>query len=71
MLHPVTQAYRQLLRQMVADGKDHWAQGAFTAATIEASVMLNAKALGKLEVLEGLAELDFQGFEESFNERAS
>jgi hypothetical protein len=40
---------------------ENWGSGAYTASTIEATAMLNAEALGRLDAIKRLVELDYEG----------
>lgn len=59
-LHPATQALKQVLRVWVAETKDQWAAGTFTDMSQFGTAILNAKAIGHVELCERVLGLDFE-----------
>ncbi len=57
---PTTQALRRFLASELASLKDQWANGAFTADSVERLALLQANAIGQCEVLQRLLDLDSQ-----------
>ena len=66
--HPVSKAYRHLLRQWREGIKDQWALGNFTSKTMEESVILNSEAIGQVNNLERLIELEYAEFIEGLSD---
>lgn len=56
--HPVTQKLFQFLRARKEGLKEQWASGRFTDVQRYGSAILNAKAIGQVELLDRLLELD-------------
>lgn len=56
--HPVTVRLNRYLHQQRELLKEQWANGAFTAATSEQTVLLTANAVGQCEVLSTLLTLE-------------
>lgn len=63
-MHPVSQEYRRLLRNWREGIKEQWALGNFTAKSIEESVILNSEAVGQINNLDKLIELEYEEFSE-------
>jgi hypothetical protein len=55
--HPVTKEYFKMMKQLREELLEQWANSNFTAETSEGTAQLNAKALGKVQLLDEL--LDF------------
>lgn len=62
--HPVTKAVRKMLGKVVADHQEAWASGDFTAATIDAAIQMNAKAIGYTQALQYVLSLSHAEYEE-------
>ena len=62
--HPVTQEFRELLRNWREDLKAQWEQGNFVGTSWEVTALANAEALGQVNMLKKLLELDAQQLEE-------
>lgn len=60
LLHPATQVLKQVLRAWVEERKDLWASGAFTDMSQFGTAILNAKAIGAVELCERVLGLDFE-----------
>lgn len=59
MQHPGTKALNEWLDEEREDLKEQWASGLFTDQSQYATAILNAKAIGKLEAFELIAELNY------------
>lgn len=58
--HPTTGALKRFLAEELASLKNQWANGAFTADSVERLALLQANAIGQCEVLQKLLDLDIQ-----------
>jgi hypothetical protein len=47
--------------------KEAWSNGVYTAETIEGTIQLNAKALGKAEILEDLINITYEDLLENLD----
>lgn len=68
--NPVTRAFRNCLRAQVEQAMRAWADGCFTTDTQAGTVQLNANALGRVQAVEGVLELDLEQLNESSEEAA-
>jgi hypothetical protein len=57
--HPVTIQLNRWLRQQVQQTQTQWASGNFTAESAHATVQLNAQAIGRVQTLQELLDLEF------------
>lgn len=62
--HQVTKEWFKYLKRLREDVKEAWSNGVFTGESSEATAQLNAKALGKIQMLSDLIESDFLTEEE-------
>ena len=60
LAHPVTVRLNRYLRQQRQELMEQWAQGNFTSDRGEATLQLNANAIGQCEVLSSIIDLEFQ-----------
>ena len=56
--HPVTQAFRKYLSNNIRDFQEGWSNGAFTGATSDETIQLNSKAIGQIQILQNILEID-------------
>lgn len=64
---PETRLVYQLMRRWKADLADQWAGGVFQKDTSEATAEANAAALGQIEILDRLLNLEAEQLEEALN----
>ena len=57
-LHPVSKAVWEFLINLHKESLESWGSGAYTADTAEATAILNAEALGRVDAIKRLLELD-------------
>lgn len=50
--HPVTQAFKEILRESVQEAKDTWARRGYVGESLEQTALMNATALGGVEALQ-------------------
>jgi len=62
LVHPVTQSYRLWLEELVEEAKEAWARGSFTASDGTGTLQLNAEALGRVDAVQQLIDLDYEEF---------
>lgn len=62
-LHPVTKVYLRYLKDNREHFKEIWAAGNLTSPSLEASAQKNIEAISKCQVLQDLAELDYESIE--------
>lgn len=62
--HPVTSEFFKAMSNRVEDIKTQWANGHFTAESVEGTKQLNANALGKVDILLDLMETSYEGIVE-------
>jgi hypothetical protein len=62
LTHPVTLALNHYLRSQRELLKEQWANGAFTAPSVEQTALLTANAVGQCEVLNDLLDLEPSAF---------
>lgn len=60
LLHPATQSLRLVLTGWVAEAKESWASGTFTDMSQFGTAILNAKAIGGVELCTRVLGLDFE-----------
>jgi len=56
--HPVTKAYRSMLKKWKEELKEEWASGSFTDMSQFGTAILNAKAIGQCELLDRLHDTE-------------
>lgn len=66
--HPITKALKAVLRKRVEDLKGQWATGNFTDQSQFATAIMNAKAIGIVNALEYIVNMDYEQFEGEVNE---
>lgn len=68
LLHPMTKRLKEAASRRKEELKDQWASGSFTAMEHFGTAILNAKAIGRVQELSWLEELEFTDlFEEMEN----
>lgn len=65
---PTTRKYRKFLNQWRESLKEQWAKGQFTSQDREEMVTANFQALAEVQVLNRLANLDYEEFLTTFEE---
>lgn len=60
---PMFQALRQVLRVWVEEAKEEWARGIYTAERSDATVQLNAEALGRVGALMQIIDIEYDDIE--------
>lgn len=65
---PVTKVYYQLMRLWKESLKDQWSRGVFQKEDIQATSEANAAALGQIEQLNKLLDLDVIDIEGTFSD---
>ena len=61
--HPVTKRLSKLLNVWREEAKEQWAAGAFTDQSHFATAILNAKAVGKCEMISRIQDISFNDVE--------
>lgn len=61
---PQTEAFFGYISRKRSELIEGWARGAFTHDSIEGTAQLNAKALGSVEILDGILSVDEDSFDE-------
>lgn len=56
--HPVTQIFRDYMKELQAEVQENWAAGMYTAESSEGTAQKNAVALGQFRLLEDLLQVD-------------
>ena len=58
--NPVTQRFREILRDRKESLKESWAGGAFTDLSQYGTAILNAKAIGNCEMLDLMINVEYE-----------
>lgn len=65
---PRTQEVMKLLERWEQGLKDQWARGGFAGEDIEAYSLMNAEALGQVQVLRRIRDLEFEQYFEAMSD---
>ena len=65
--HPVTKAFRRLLREARQGLMEQWAEGSLQSADPNETQAASLQALGQLKIYRNLEELDYEQFTASFD----
>jgi len=60
-LHPVTIEFFHSVKARIEDKKDSWANGNFTAESLDGSMQKNSEAIGAVLALTDLLETSYEG----------
>jgi len=71
LLHPATKALQAALQQWKVDLQEQWAAGVFTDLSQFGTAILNAKAIGNVEMIERVLALDYEQLEAEINDDQS
>ena len=62
--HPVTIEFRKAMQTRLDELKNDWANGGYTTETVDGTAQLNARSLGKAQMLSDLLEATYEGVTE-------